>query len=116
MKIDALKKLIDEDLAKFRLAEARTALNVCLVEPYLVALDWPFEDEHCPSFWCVAEINNQVRLLYVSKNHRRADQWVVLHQDRDFVDGDDFWFASLEDAYFQSGCWNGPLPPDYEVS
>lgn len=115
MRKKQLDELIAQELSKFRIAEARKALMSSFVKPYELDIQCSTEAEE-PVFWCVAELSNKAKVLFALKNRRTGDHWVVLSSGRRDVDGDDFWFSTLEDAFYQSGAWNGQMPPDYEVS
>lgn len=118
--VDAISAQLNAELAKFRVAAARRTLEDYLVSPHQVFPQWDWaerlEPARAPRFWSVAKLPNGVRLLFAEENQLRRDQWIVLLPGRDDVDGDDLWYLTLEDAFYQSGFWNGELPLNYEVS
>ena len=116
MNSDFLKPILQGQLQGFRVPSARVFLQKHLKEPYEVAVPWFVPSDPAPKFWCVAELPNGTRILYCSPNRERTDPWVVLSVDMTHADGDDHWFLTLEDSFYQSGAWNGELPPGYEVS
>lgn len=115
MKMDTLRTTLTNELRMVRVESARESLEEMLVGPYEVFPKW-MDQTDLPSFWCVAECPNGARLLFASPNQWCSDQWIVLSKGRNYVDGDDIWYSTLEDAFYQSGAWKGELPPNYEVS
>ena len=124
--MDSIKVRLSEELEKFRVIAARESLKTYLIEPSLVQPFWPDgpHNKEKVHFWCVCELPN-LRILFAEDHGSGAlggseslglFQWVVSSNDLDDISGDDLWFRCLEDAFYQSGIWTGPLPEHYEVS
>jgi hypothetical protein len=68
------------------------------------------------TYWVVAVDPASTTQLAYAPEPYASYHWVVLNPDLDFAGHGDCWFASLDDAFVNSGLWRGPLPPDYEVA
>lgn len=96
----------------------REALGAFLVEPILQFRKWDYSTtEEVLPCWIVADFKNRdLGLAYSEYGHgKRGDCWGVVVLSENRFGRDDSWFTRLEDAFINSGFWDGPLPDDYEI-
>lgn len=113
-----IKNLVLAQLGQISDPALKEALSAFLVEPILQSRKWDYSvtEEMLPC-WIVADFKNRdMGLAYSEYGHgARGDRWgIVLLSDNRFG-RDDSWFLRLEDAFINSGFWDGPLPEDYEI-
>ena len=113
-----IKTLVLAELDQISNPVLKEALSAFLVEPVLQSRKWDYSvtGEMLPC-WIVADFKKgNMGLAYSSRGHgERGDCWgIVLLSDNRFG-RDDSWFLRLEDAFINSGFWDGPLPENYEI-
>jgi hypothetical protein len=98
----------------FRIQEARVALNRCLVSPREFSMSLFYKDDTNVQAWEIAVLENDVRIVCVPDFEN--SMWGLMVPGQSNQGSDDGWYLLLEDAFFQSGNWNGRYPADYEVA
>ena len=88
-----------------------------LVEPVLHLRTWEYSAEPCQyPCWLVAKLaKGKVYIVFSEYGHGRTDHWGIVAPDDKSFGMDSSWFPTLEDAFINSGFWEGPIPGDYEV-
>ncbi|MBI3929966.1 MAG: hypothetical protein HY319_30790 [Armatimonadetes bacterium] len=107
---DRVSERIEAEIERFRVDEAKQAIKSYLVPPRCEKRISDREDVH--PCWLIAELPDDFGIVY---DEGATDPWGIIRRTDNFIGSDDFWFLTLEDAFYQSG-WTGPRPANYEVS
>lgn len=117
-KPEDVMELVKDELAQFTNLALKNALTAFLIKPLLQTRKWDYSstDEILPC-WLVADFRQRdMGLAYSEFGHgRRGDHWGIVLLSEDRFGRDDSWFLRLEDAFINSGFWDGPLPENYEI-
>jgi hypothetical protein len=115
---EQLSEIIDSELERIRIPEMKEFLRHRLISPVLHYRRWDYSREPVSyPCWLVADLRHKdIGIVYSEYGHGKHDPWGVVHVSGEWFGMDDRWFLTLEDAFINSGCWNGPVPNDYEVS
>lgn len=117
------KKILLLIEAEYRLATyipLKEALAKFLCRPFVRKLRWPYsKDQPDIACWIIADLipeKEGMMIGYCDAGHGSCGHtWgIIMKSDKD-VGRDDSWFVRLEDAFINTGVWQQPLPPEYEI-
>ena len=109
-----LDALLREQLAQFGDAERRAAFEQLLCEPSAESRLWDWKDQSPVQVWVIAR-SPERGIVFVYAKEGYGEPWGAL-SDADTSRGMDAqWYAYLEDAFIDSGAWEGPVPPGFEI-
>lgn len=113
-----VKELVKEELNRISNLPLKVALTEFIIEPFLQMRKWDYSltGELLPC-WIVANLRqHDMGLAYSQFGHgNRGDHWGIVQRSDRLFQRDDSWFLRLEDAFINSGFWDGPIPDDYEI-
>ena len=115
-----IKALVELELQKIQEKYRRESLCSILVEPKMEYRDWLYTPNTKYPYWVVAMGNSSpVSLVYCEYGFGQKYPWGVLLLGEEHwgkhLGIDSQWFLSLDDAFINSGLWDGPRPDNYEV-
>jgi hypothetical protein len=114
MTAEDLSALLDRELAAITADDRRDGLRGFLVAPFTRQLTWAYDENRTIECWIVAAASDL--LIFYATDGFATYHWGLASASRKWAPTDDSWFASLDDAFINSGLWQGSLPDDYEVS
>ena len=109
-----LSRIIDEELARFRIPGTRDAFTKLLCAPRLECRAWDWNNGQNVHVWIVACLD-AMNLVFAYSRDGYSDPWGVLSSTDNGLGMDAQWYLSLEDAFISSGAWTGPVPQDFEI-
>jgi hypothetical protein len=115
---EKLDSLIRAEMARIRVAAMKEFLRAHLVPPKLHYRRWDYAREPVSyPCWLIADLGEKdIGIVYSEYGHVIHDPWGAVHMSGEWFGMDDRWFSTIEDAVINSGCWNGAIPEDYEIS
>lgn len=114
MTAEELPALLDRELAAIAADDRRDGIRRLLVAPFTRQLTWAYDESRTIECWIVAQASG-LQIFYADDGFA-SYHWGLASATRKWAGDDASWFASLDDAFINSGLWRGPLPDDYEVS
>lgn len=117
-KAEDIEKLVGAELDQITNIPLKTALIEFLVPPYRQERIWEYSpnQDKLPC-WIVADFKQyDLALAYSQFAHGSyGDHWGIVYLSRVYFGRDDSWFQFLEDAFINSGRYDGPIPDGYEI-
>jgi hypothetical protein len=117
-KVEDIIKLVKAELAQITNVPLKNALTEFLVSPHQQKRVWEYslDKEQLPC-WIVADFKeHELALAYSQFGHGSyGDHWGIVYLADLYFGRDDSWFRFLEDAFINSGRYDGPVPDDYEI-
>ena len=115
---EQLGSMVQTELERIHVPELREFLDQHLIAPQLHYRRW---DYSCAPVsypcWLVADLGkNDLGLAYSDYGHGNHDPWGVVLVSGAWFGRNDSWFLTLQDAVINSGCWDGVIPENYEIS
>jgi hypothetical protein len=115
--LEQIRTLVAVQLQQISQPECRLSLERFLVEPRLHQRNWDYgkEGESYPC-WMVAEFpGTDTGIVFSEHGFGPSYPWGLVLVSEPWFGMDPGLFASLEDAFRNSGGWDGENPPGYEV-
>jgi hypothetical protein len=113
---DEILVLLDRELNAVPADARRDALQAVLLPPFTRDLRQPHNgtSEQC---WVVAaDADGDLQIVFAPEGPSAWYRWGIARRSSDWAGTDGHWFATLDDAFINSGLWQGPLPDGYEVA
>lgn len=111
-----LTSILQRELATMP-EDRRIALQRLVLPPFERVIVWEYGAAQLILVWVVASCSERnVQIAYSPVGFGASDHWGVIEVHSMSAGRDDSWFLSLDDAFLNSGLWQGPRPDDYEVS
>jgi hypothetical protein len=113
-----VSRAVELELRDFRFSDVLAAFRPLLVAPRRQDREWEYCSSHVRvECWIIAQLNSSLGIAYSQEGHGPSSPWGLVYTDSDDHCGPDCsWYSKLEDAFIQSGEWNGMLSDDYEVA
>jgi hypothetical protein len=113
-----VRELVTTEFNQIANPELKEQLARFLCEPFLQVRTWEYSKnkENLPC-WIIAELGkHDLGLAYSEFGHGSSgDHWGIVKLSDSYFGRDDSWFLVLEDAFINSGFYDGPLPGNYEI-
>jgi hypothetical protein len=113
MTAEDLSSLLKREIASIAADDRRDAVQAFLVEPFIRQLAWAYHSNRTIECWIVAQASD-LQIFYADDGFA-SYHWGLASATRKWAGDDASWFASLDEAFINSGLWKRPLPDDYEV-
>lgn len=107
-----LTGLIQKELSRFRVEEAAQACKKCMINPTPEIRTCPFTGEPV-DIKVVANLSPVQVMAY--RRLENGHRWGLLMPNEDDLQTSNYWYSSVEDAFYNSMAWRGELPLDYTI-
>jgi hypothetical protein len=113
-------ELVEAEFSRATYVQLKEALGEFLVTPFLQMRTWEyssfFRRKKFPC-WIIADFQkDDLGLAFSEFGHGSyGNRWGLVYLSDNYFGSDDRWFLYLEDAFINSGFYEGTLPADYEI-
>jgi hypothetical protein len=109
-----IKRRVSTDMEKISDQKIKLALRRFLIEPEKHGRIWEYGEGQELTCWWVAKFNHLKRgVIFAKEGH--TDHWGVVSFSSKEFGPDAAWYLTLEEAFIESGAWNGDRPPGFQL-